>query len=95
MIQNTELLDFFEEQYRSARGSRRSIRLSDRMYDGLGIDSLLASELLVALEDRYDVHLLHDPRVWKVAEVGELLNLVRVIDLEQRARAAVQSADAA
>jgi acyl carrier protein len=88
MIQNTELLEFFEQQYRSGRGSRRSVRLSDRMYDELGIDSLLASELLVALEDRYDVRLLHDPRVWKVATVGELLDLVRVLDQEQPARAA-------
>jgi acyl carrier protein len=88
MIQNTELLEFFEEQYRRGRGSRRSIRLGDRLYDELAIDSLLASELLVGLEDRYDVQLLHDPRVWKVATVGELLDLVRVVDLEQQARAA-------
>jgi len=92
MIQNTELLDFFEEQYRNNRGSRRSIRLDDRLYDELGIDSLLASELLIALEDRYHVQLLHDPRVWKVAKVGELLDLVRVVDLEQRARTAVKTA---
>jgi acyl carrier protein len=87
MIQNTELLEFFEEQYRNGRGSRRSIRLGDRLYDELGIDSLLASELLVALEDRYDLHLLHDPRVWKVATVGELLDLVRAVAVEERAAA--------
>ena len=88
MIQNTELLEFFEEQYRRGRGSPRSIPLGDRLYDELGIDSLLASELLVTLEDRYDVQLLHDPRVWKVATVGELLDLVRIVDLEQQATAA-------
>jgi acyl carrier protein len=88
MIQNSELLGFFEEQYRAGRGSRRSVRLADRMYDELGIDSLLASELLIALEDRYDVRLLHDPRVWKVATVGELLELVRSVDDEQHAQAA-------
>jgi acyl carrier protein len=88
MIQNTELLEFFEEHYRRGRGSRRSIRLADRLYDELAIDSLLASELLVALEDRYDVQLLHDPRVWKVATVGELLGLVRVVAGERQAAAA-------
>jgi acyl carrier protein len=87
MIQNTELLEFFEEQYRLGRDSRRSIRLGDRLYDELGIDSLLASELLVALEDRYDLELLHDPRVWKVATVGELLDLVRAVASETRAAA--------
>jgi acyl carrier protein len=88
MIQNTELLEFFEEQYRHGRGSRRSIRLGDRLYDELGVDSLLASELLVALEDRYDLQLLHDPRVWKVATVGELLDLVRAVDAEKQTAAA-------
>jgi acyl carrier protein len=85
MIQNDELLGFFEEQYRQARSSRRDIRPSDRLYDDLSIDSLLANELLIALEDRYDLRLLHDPRVWKVATVGELLDAVRAIEGEQRA----------
>jgi acyl carrier protein len=92
MIQSTELLDFFEQQYRNGRGSRRSVRPGDRLYDELGIDSLLASELLVAFEDRYDVQLLHDPRVWKVATVGELVDLVRVVDLERRARTTMETA---
>lgn len=85
MIQNAELLDFFEEQYRLARGSRRDVRPTDRLYDDLSIDSLLANELLIALEDRYDLRLLHDPRVWKVATVGELLDAIRAIEGEQRA----------
>lgn len=85
MIQNTELLDFFEEQYRRGRGSQRSIRLGDRLYDDLGVDSLLASELLVAFEDRYDLQLLHDPRVWRVATVGELLDLLRTVEAEGQA----------
>ena len=88
MIQNSELLDFFEEMYRRARGTRRDVRPGDRLYDDLGIDSLLANELLVDLEDRYDLRLLHDPRVWKVTTVGELLDLVRALEGEQRELAA-------
>jgi acyl carrier protein len=88
MIQNAELLEFFEEKYRRAKGSRRDVRPGDRLYDDLGIDSLLANELLVDLEDRYDLRLLHDPRVWKVATVGELLDLVRTLEGEQRELAA-------
>jgi len=92
MIQNAELLEFFEEQYRRG-GSRRSIRLGDRLYDDLAIDSLFASELLVALEDRFDLELLHDPRMWMVATVGELFDRARTIDVEkQRTPIAAESA---
>jgi acyl carrier protein len=87
MIDNALLLDFFEEQYRHARGSRRSVRLEDRLYDDLGIDSLLANELLVALEDHHDLRLLHDPRVWGANTVGELLDVVSAIGLEQHTAA--------
>jgi acyl carrier protein len=85
MMQNTELLEFFEECYRRARGSRRDIRRDDRLYEDLGVDSLLANELLVALEDRYELRLLHDPRVWQVTTVGQLLDLIGELELEQRA----------
>ena len=43
MIQNTELLEYFEEQYRRGRGSRRSIRPGDRLYDELAICLLYTS----------------------------------------------------
>jgi acyl carrier protein len=79
------LLDFFEERYRRARGSRRDVRRGDRLYDDLGIDSLLASELLIAFEDRYELRLLHDPRVWQVTTVGGLLDLICGVELEQHA----------
>lgn len=87
MIQKTELLEFFQDEYRRARGSRRDVRPGDRLYDDLGIDSLLANELLIAMEDRYDLRLLHDPRVWKVATVGELLDVIGELETAQRAPA--------
>jgi acyl carrier protein len=83
MIPTHELLASFERHYRRGRNSRRSVRTGDRLYDDLGIDSLLASELLVALEDDYDVALLHDPRVWQVGAVGELLELVNALAFER------------
>jgi acyl carrier protein len=92
MIEDADLFAFFQDQYRLARGTRRDIRPGDRLYDDLGIDSLLANELLIGLEDRYDLHLLHDPRAWKVATVAELLGVVRQLESEQRARAEVQAA---
>ncbi len=85
MIDRAQLRDVFEEQYRRAKGSRRDIRAGDSLYQDLAIDSLLANELLIALEDRYDIRVLHDPRVWQVKTVGELLDLVGEIEREQHA----------
>jgi acyl carrier protein len=87
VIDGEELLGFFRDEYRRARGSRRDVRPGDRLSDDLGIDSLLANELLVAVEDRYDVFLLHDPRVWQVTTVEQLLDLVRSVKEAQAARA--------
>ena len=89
MIDNAELLAFFEEEYRGEYGTRRDIRPVDRLHDDLGVESLFVTELLVALEDMHELRLLHDPRVWKVKTVGEMLDLVSVLDGEQHAAAAV------
>lgn len=95
MIQTDELLEFFQERYRRARGTRRDIRSDDRLYDDLGIDSLLANELLIALEDRFDIPLLHDPRVWKVARVDELLEIVCQIEAGRSAATSTRQRSAA
>jgi acyl carrier protein len=92
MIQNEDLLAFFEEEYRREYGTRRDIRPGDRLYDDLKIESLFVTELLVALEDMHDLRLLHDPRVWKVRTVGEMLGLIPILDAEQHPAAAVGSA---
>ena len=88
MIENAELLEFFEQEYRRVRGSRRDIRPADRLSEDLGVDSPLASELLIALEDRYGLRLLHDPRIWQAATVEEMLDTVHLLEVEQQARAA-------
>jgi acyl carrier protein len=92
MITSEELLTFFQEQYRRGRGSRRDVRPTDHLYEDLAIDSLFANELLIALEDRYELRLLHDPRVWKVARVSELLALVQEVSITQSSPAEIRSA---
>jgi acyl carrier protein len=84
MIQNEELAAFFQEEYRCAHGTRRDLRATDRLQDDLALESLILHELLVALEDRYDIRLLHDPRMWTAATVGDLLDTVRALEVEQR-----------
>ena len=95
MIEREELLAFFQEQYRRSRASQRDVRLEDRLYDDLAVDSLLANELLIAMEDRYDLPLLHDPRVWTVSSVCELLDLVCEVEAQLRRTSMVAAAPAA
>ena len=92
MIEGADLLAFFEEAYRRERGSRRDIRPGDRLSDDLKVESLFVTEVLVELEDRYDLRLIHDPRVWKVRTVGELVELVCALDVEQHAGTTVGTA---
>jgi acyl carrier protein len=84
MIDSAELLELFQDHYRRARGTRRDIRLADRLVDDLDVDSLFVTELLVALEDRSGLRLLDEPRVWKVGTVGEFVALMRGLDLERQ-----------
>ena len=92
MIQNDELGAFFQEEYRRAHGTRRDLRPGDRLQDDLELESLVLHELLVALEDRYGLRLLHDPRMWTAATVGDLLDMVRALEVEQRAAPALDGA---
>jgi acyl carrier protein len=76
-----------ESAYREIRGTERSVRLSDRLADDLDIDSLGAVELLVDLEERFDVVLVGDPDVARVERVGELVAILqrKRADLERAA----------
>lgn len=89
MIEQSQLLAFVQDEYRRARGTRRDVRPSDRLKADLNVDSMLVSEMLVALEDHYDLRLLHDPRVWTVVSVGALLDVIVTLEAEQRAASAL------
>jgi len=89
MTERMELLAFLRDEYRGARDTRRDVRASDRLKADLDVDSMLVSEMLIALEDRYDVRLLHDPRVWTVTTVGDLLDVIATLETEQRATSAL------
>jgi acyl carrier protein len=74
-----QVFAFFQRTYRRVRGSTRDVRRTDRLDEDLAIDSLLATELLVAIEDRYSVELMDDSRTWEVRTVGELIDLVETV----------------
>ena len=74
-IDRMQLLRAFEREYRELKDSSRSVRPEDR-FEALGIDSLLAQELLAQLEDEYGIDLFGDERLMKVRTVGELLDVL-------------------
>jgi|SRR6476660_407927 len=72
-----EFLTALEEAYQQVKQVRRSIRPADRLGNGLGLDSLDAMELLLALEQRYGVTLIGTVEITRVDTVAELHELVR------------------
>lgn len=81
-MQNPEPLDaeafltLLETVYADLKHVRRDIRMDDVIAGGLGIDSLDALELLIALETRHGVHLLSNPQVAAVVTVRDLFELL-------------------
>jgi acyl carrier protein len=65
-----------EEIYREIKQVQRELRPADRIVRDLAIDSLAALELLVALEERFGVELVGDPRAAGLETVADLLDLL-------------------
>jgi acyl carrier protein len=55
--------------------STRDIKLSDRLVDDLGLDSLTLTTLAVELEDRFQI-ILSDEEAMRIQTVGELTRMV-------------------
>lgn len=73
----TQYLSAVEEIHAQIKKVRRELRPSDHIVRDLEIDSLATLELLLALEDRFEVTLLDDPRTAGVETVGDLLTLLQ------------------
>lgn len=74
-VERQEVLAEFERYYRELKGTSRAVRPEDRL-DLLGIDSLLAQELLAEIEDTYGIELMGDERLLKVRTVDDLLDVL-------------------
>jgi acyl carrier protein len=72
----TAVLEEVQEVYREVRGGTRSLHPEDLLEDELEIDSLLAMEMLVALENRHGVELVGDPRTMQLRTVADLIDLL-------------------
>ncbi len=75
-MSHDDVMQVLDETYLSIKRVRRELRPQDRIVEDLGIDSLAAIELMVALESRYNVQLVDNPRVAAVVTVQDLVALL-------------------
>jgi acyl carrier protein len=72
----TILLNEVENVYHEVRGGIRTLRPEDLLEEDLDIDSLLAMEILVALENRYGIELVGDTRTTQLRTIDDLVELL-------------------
>ena len=75
-IDRTTLLAEVESIYREVRGGIRTLHPEDLLEEDLDIDSLLAIEILIALEDRHGIELVGDARSTRLRTVDDLVELL-------------------
>ncbi|AWW41063.1 hypothetical protein ADL00_32255 [Streptomyces sp. AS58] len=71
-----ETLRALEEVYAAVKRVRRDLRPSDRIVQDLEIDSLATLEILLGLEERFQVSLVDNVRAAGVTTVGDLVALL-------------------
>ncbi|MDT0442532.1 acyl carrier protein [Streptomyces johnsoniae] len=72
----TETLTALEEVYAQVKRVNRDLRPTDRIIQDLEVDSLATLEILLALEERFGVSLVDNPRAAKLQTVGDLVGLL-------------------
>jgi acyl carrier protein len=73
---NPETLTALEEVYAQVKRVQRDLRPTDRIIQDLEIDSLATLEILLALEERFGVALVDNPRAATITTVGDLVGLL-------------------
>jgi acyl carrier protein len=79
----TETLTALEEIYARVKRVQRDLRPSDRIVQDLEIDSLATLEILLALEERFGVRLVDNPRAARITTVGDLVGLLDELRADQ------------
>lgn len=58
---------------------RRDLRMTDTIRENLRLDSLALMEVLTRIEEQFQIDLIDDPRVYSVATVGEMVELIQSV----------------
>lgn len=72
----SEVITALEEIYSGLKGVHRDLRPADRIVADLEVDSLATLEILLELEQRFDVSLVDNPRAARIETVGDLVTLL-------------------
>lgn len=75
-VDEPTVLRFLEGVYEDVKGVRRDLRRDDRIETDLGIDSIAAMEMVIALEEQFGVQLADDGRIADVRTIGDLIDVV-------------------
>jgi acyl carrier protein len=73
------VLESIQTSYQRVTRQRRQLRDDDRIVEDLSLDSLAMMELLVEIEDRFEVALFDAPQVQQVETVGDLVELIQTV----------------
>ncbi|MGW2329596.1 acyl carrier protein [Streptomyces sp. NPDC001700] len=73
---HSETLTALEEVYAQVKRVQRDLRPTDRIIQDLEIDSLATLEILLALEERFSVALVDNPKAARITTVGDLVGLL-------------------
>ncbi|WP_055549076.1 acyl carrier protein [Streptomyces sp. NBRC 110028] len=71
-----ETLTALEEVYAQVKRVQRDLRPTDRIIQDLEVDSLATLEILLALEERFGVALVDNPKAATLTTVGDLVGLL-------------------
>lgn len=76
---SSEVITAIEEIYTEIKQITREIRPSDHFVNDLGVDSVATLQILVALETRFEVSLVDNPKAVRVTTVEDLIALLDAV----------------
>lgn len=71
------VLESIQASYQRVTRQQRQLRDDDRIAEDLSLDSLAMMELLIEIEDRFEVALFDAPQAQQVETVGDLVELIQ------------------
>ena len=75
------MLEIIKEILSEQLGVEENITLESKLREDLNIDSLLAVQLSVLLENKYDINMTEE-ELWKLATIKDVIDLLEIKGVE-------------
>ncbi len=75
------MLEIIKEVLSEQLGVEEDITLESKLREDLNIDSLLAVQLSVLLENKYDINITEE-ELWKLATIKDVIDLLEIKGVE-------------